>query len=105
MGKKRQPEKKNGSRPKHLTDFEARVTRYERSQELVREYGTVLVWHRWIDENLTLGLRNRFHPPESAKDALRPTWSLIKRKPQKRSFAKSAKSSRYFYLRSHTLAA
>jgi DNA-binding MltR family transcriptional regulator len=59
-----------GSVPEHVKRLGVRFLQLRLEQESVREFGTVLVWHRWVDECLTEAIRAAFRPPKNAADRL-----------------------------------
>jgi hypothetical protein len=42
--------------------FIKRLRRFDKEKRRIREYGTVVIWHRWIDENLTKAIKSRLKP-------------------------------------------
>lgn len=67
MGPEGHEETEGGSHEEIAKFFSAikrRRNQFQAEQSKVREYGTVMLWHRWVDENLTKAIKSQLRPLE-----------------------------------------
>jgi hypothetical protein len=73
MATEGQEDSGTGSVPQWAREHAQQILQFNEDTAKARDYGTIVVYHRWIDENLTAAIKTRF-----VKNVGEPTRLLMK---------------------------